>query len=113
VFAQSPYRSQSRQDRDEICSKSRFRDKERERVEMIIGHFRLWKHLDTLGKVPKPNCRKCGMEEETALYIVCECPAIKSIRERLYGKALLLPEEVTEEPLSKIARFASETGLLN
>jgi len=42
-----------------------------------------------------------------------KCPAIKSIRVRLYGKPLLLPEEVMEEPLWKIARFASETGLLN
>jgi len=53
------------------------------------------------------------MEEETAHHIVCECPAIKSIRVRLYGKPLLLTEEVMEEPLWKIARFASETGLLN
>jgi len=36
-------------------------------------------------------------------HIVCECPAIKSIRVRLYGKPLLLPEEVMEEPLWKIA----------
>jgi len=66
----------------------------------------------TIGKVSEPDCRKCGMEEETAHHIVCECPAIKSIMVRLYGKPLL-PEEVMEEPLWKIARFASETGLLN
>jgi len=53
------------------------------------------------------------MEEETAQDIVCECPAIKSIRVRLYGKPLLLPEEVMEEPVWKIHRIASETGLLN
>jgi len=40
------------------------------------------------------------MEEETAHHIVCECPAIKSIRVRLYGKPLLIPEEVIEEPCS-------------
>jgi len=69
--------------------------------------------IHTLGIVPEPDCRKCGMEEETAHHIMCECPAIKSIGVRLYGKPLLLPEEVMEEPLWKIARFASETGLLN
>jgi len=31
----------------------------------------------------------------------------------LYGNPLLLPEEVMEEPLWKIARFPSETGLGN
>jgi len=64
-------------------------------------------------KTLQVDCRKFGMEGETAHHIVCECPAIKSIRVRLYGKPLLLPEEVMEEPLWKIARFASETGLLN
>jgi len=53
------------------------------------------------------------MAEETAHHKVCECPVIKSIRVRLYGKPLLLLEEVKEEPLWKIARFASEIGLLN
>jgi len=52
------------------------------------------------------------MEEETAHHM-CECPAIKSIRVRLYGKPVLLPEKVMEEPLWKKARFASETGLVN
>jgi len=59
------------------------------------------------------NSRKDGMEEETAHHIVCECPAIKFIRVVLYGKPLVLLGEVMEEALRKIARFASETGLLN
>jgi len=77
---------------------------------MIKGHCLLWKHLYTLGVASEPDC---GMEEDTAHHIMCECPAIKSLRVRLYGKSLLLPEEVMEEPLWKIARFASESGLLN
>jgi len=80
---------------------------------MITEHCRLRKHLHTLGKVSKIDCRKCGMEEEKQNHIVCECPAIKFIRVRLNGKPLLLPEEVMAEPLWKIARFASETGLLD
>jgi len=54
------------------------------------------------------------MEEGTAYQIVCEYPTIISVRVRLFGKPLLLPEEVIEEePLWMISRFASETGLLN
>jgi len=82
-------------------------------VEMITGHRRLRKYLHTLGIASVPDCRKCGMEEETARHIVFECPAINSIRVRLYGKTLLPPEEVMKKQLWKIARFASETGLLN
>jgi len=63
-------------------------------VERITGHCRFRKHLHTLGIASEPDCRKCGMEEETAHHIVCKCPAIKSIRVKLYGKPLLLPEEV-------------------
>jgi len=44
-------------------------------VEMITGHCRLRKHFDTLGIAFEPDCRNCGMEEETAHHIVCECPA--------------------------------------
>jgi len=57
-------------------------------VEMFTGPCHLRTHLHTLGKVPEPDCRKCGMEEETAHHIVCEYPAIKSIRVRLYEKQL-------------------------
>jgi len=76
-------------------------------VEMITGHCSLRKHLHTLGIESEQDCRK--WKQHT---IVCECPAIKSIRVILYGKPLLLVEEVME-PLWKIALFASETGLLN
>jgi len=81
-------------------------------VEMITGHCRLRTHLHILEMASEQECRKIDMEEETAHHMVCECPAIKSMI-RLYGKALLLPEEDIEEPLWIIARFASETGLLN
>lgn len=81
-------------------------------VEMITGHCRLMKHLHTLGIKPEPDCRKCGMEEETAFHVLCECPAVMAARTKLYGKPLLLAEEVMEEPLWKIARFIGNTGLL-
>jgi len=56
-------------------------------VEMITGHCRLRKHLNTLGKVSEPDCRKCGMEEETAHHIVCECPATLHMRQATFPKA--------------------------
>jgi len=71
----------------------------------------MWKHLHTLGIASEPDCRKCGMEEETAQHVVCECPTIKTIRVRLYGETVLLHEKFMEGPLRKIARFALETRL--
>jgi len=55
-------------------------------VETITGHSSAETSSHSLlGIASDPDCRKCGMEEETA-FIVCECPAIKSIRVRVYGK---------------------------
>jgi len=53
-------------------------------LEMITGHCRLRKHLHTIGIASEPDCRKCGIEEETAHHIVCECKKIhqgKIVRE--------------------------------
>jgi len=80
--------------------------------EMITGHRRLRKLLHTLGIAPNQTAGSVVWKRKQHT-IVCECPAIKSIRVRLYEKPLLLPEEVMEEPLWKIARFALETELLN
>jgi len=54
--------------------------KEKVILEMIAGHCRLRKNLHTIRIAFEPDCRKCGREEETAHHIVCECPAIISIR---------------------------------
>jgi len=39
-------------------------------------------------------------------------PRVLARRVRLYGKPLLLPEEIMEEPLLKVAWFALETAKL-
>jgi len=78
-------------------------------VEITTGHCHLRKHLHTIGIASA----KSGVWKRKQHTTVCECFAVKSIRVRLNGKPLLLPEEVMQEPLRKIARFASETGLLN
>jgi hypothetical protein len=51
------------------------------------GNFR--KHLHGLGLAEDPVCLVCGLEEETAFHIVCECPALSIARTREFGKPIL------------------------
>ena len=80
-------------------------------VEAITGHCSLKKHMHTMGKVSEPDCRKCGLEDETAFHILCDCPTIMSLRVRIYGRHILLPDDVMKEPLWKIAKLITEARL--
>ena len=80
-------------------------------TEIITGHCPLRKHLYNMGKVPEPDCRKCGWEDETGHHILCDCPAIMAVRNKIYGRHILTPEQVMEEPLWKIAKLIKVAGL--
>jgi len=43
-----------------------------------------------------PMCRKCGTEEETSIYILCECEALASLRNAYLGSFFLDPADVRE-----------------
>lgn len=80
-------------------------------IETITGHCSLRKHLHTMGKTPEPDCRKCGWEDETGFHVLCDCPAIMAIRNRIFGRHILTPQQVMEEPLWKVAQLIKEAGL--
>ena len=45
---------------------------------VLTGHNTLRRHLYVMGLCNDPMCRKCGTEEETSVYIMCECEALAS-----------------------------------
>jgi len=49
-------------------------------IGLLTGHNTLRRHLHAMGLNNKPNCRKCGTEEETSAHILCECEALASLR---------------------------------
>jgi len=65
---EQPHEVQNRRMEVHICSKP---------LEKKIIKVPTQKHLHALGIASKPDCRNCGMEDETTHHIVCECPAIK------------------------------------
>jgi len=57
-------------------------------------------------------CRKCGIEEEASVHILCECEALASLRHAYLGSLFLDPEDIWELGMWAIWNFAKGTGLL-
>jgi len=48
-------------------------------IGLLTGHNTLRRHLYIMGLNNNPDCRKCGIEEETSVHILCECEALASL----------------------------------
>jgi len=58
---------------------------------LLTGHNTLRRHLHIIGLCNDPMYRKCGTEEETSVYILCECQALASLRHAFLGFLLFGP----------------------
>jgi hypothetical protein len=61
---------------------------------ILTEHNGLIYHMHRIGKIRDENCRLCLEESETALHIMCECPAIARIRLKHFDKGCLSPTEL-------------------
>ena len=52
---------------------------------LLTGHNTLRRHLQLLGLLDSPLCRKCGVREETSAHILCKCEALASLRHTYLG----------------------------
>jgi len=59
-----------------------------------------------------PICKKCGIEEETSVHVLCECEALAWLRYTYLGSFFLDPEDIRILGLGAIWNFAKGTGLL-
>ena len=76
----------------------------------LTGHNTPRRHLHLLGLLDTPLCRRCGAEEETSAYILCECEALAS-RHSYQGSFFLEPEDIKSISLGAIWNFSKVTGL--
>jgi hypothetical protein len=81
-------------------------------VALIKGHCCLNKHLHKMRLATNPVCVSCQLQEETALYFVCVCPTLATLRTRIFGKPIMHASELTEISASAILRFAFQSGKL-
>jgi hypothetical protein len=63
---------------------------------LLTGHNTLRRHLHIMGLCNDPTCRKCGIEEETSVHILCECEALATLRHAYLGSFFLDPEDIRE-----------------
>ena len=54
-------------------------------VGLLTGHYQVMRHMHLLGVTDSDRCRRCEMEEETTIHLICECPAIMRTRYRHLG----------------------------
>jgi hypothetical protein len=59
----------------------------------ITGHCPLNKHLQNMGLIDEPICIACGMKDESAFHLLCNCPSLISLKMRLFLKPILSVEE--------------------
>ena len=65
-----------------------------------------------MGLCNNPICRKCGIEEETSVHILCEYEALVSLRYTYLGSFFLGPEDIRVIGMGAIWNFDKATGLL-
>jgi len=78
---------------------------------LLAGHSKLRRHLHLMGLSESPLCRRCGAEDETSTYTLCECEALASLRYAYLGSFCLDPEDVQSFSLGAIWNFSEGTGL--
>jgi len=81
-------------------------------IGLLSGHNTLRRHLYVMGLSNNPTCRKCGIEEETSVHILCECEVLASLRHTYLCSFLLDPEDIRKIRIGAIWNFAKGTGLL-
>jgi len=77
---------------------------------LLTGHNTLRRYLYTLGLSNNCTCRKCGIEEETSVHILCECEDLASNRHTYLGSFFLYPEDIRKLSIGAIWNFDKEQG---
>jgi len=60
---------------------------------LLTGHNTLRRHLHLMGLTNSPLCRRCGAEDETLAYILCECEGLASLTHVYLASFFLDPED--------------------
>jgi len=64
-----------------------------------------------MGLSDSPLCRRCGVEDETSVHILCKCEAVASLRHVYLGSFFLELEDIKSISLGAIWNFSKVTGL--
>ncbi len=71
-------------------------------VGLLTGHINLQYMLHKMRRAKTPSCRRCGVEKETLVHILCERPVLEKGRMQTLGCTRMDPEQIKEVRLSGI-----------
>jgi hypothetical protein len=77
---------------------------------LITGHCPSIQHLQNMGLIDGPICIACGMEDESAFHLLCNCPNLISLRMRIFSKPILSVEEYEGASAAALLRFVLASG---
>ena len=75
-------------------------------IVLLTEHNTLRRHLYVMGLSNNLTCRKCGIEEETSVHILCEGEALVSLRHSYLGSFFLDHEDIINISIGAIWNFA-------
>jgi hypothetical protein len=82
-------------------------------IGLLTEHNTLRIYLYVMGLSNNPTCRKCGIEEETSVHILCEYEASASLRHAHLGSFCLDPEGIRKRSIGVIWNYRKEQGSSN
>ncbi len=71
-------------------------------VGFLTGHISLQFMQCTMWRAKTSLCRRCGIEKETLVHVLCECPMLEKVRMQTLSFARMDPEQIKEASLSGI-----------
>jgi hypothetical protein len=77
---------------------------------LLSGHSTLSRHSYIMVLFDSPFCRRCGAEEETSDYVLCECGTLTTLRRTNLGFFFLDLKDVRSLSLGAIWNFSRGTG---
>lgn len=80
---------------------------------ILTGHCGLKSHLFKIGKSRTNLCRLCRQKAETAIHLMCDCESADKMRQKYFGKGLILPPELKSLTPKSIVGFFRELNLEN
>ena len=64
-----------------------------------------------MGLSDNPICRKCGIEDETSIHVLCACENLTSLRHSFLGSFFVDPEDIRKLNIGVLFNFEKGTGL--
>ena len=75
-------------------------------TQLLTGHNTLNYHLHKINKASSPNCRLCGLEDETAKHLLTDCPALWTKRQERFDRLGITLDDIKNGfPITKTVSF--------